>query len=96
VFTGLNHMAISRGDLYEVTPSSGAPHLKHLGYLPGTPSNIVSRPDGAVSFLVSGGGQVMDCYELADSGIKHSNKCDPPQPLGSNKSFKPNPLRGSA
>jgi hypothetical protein len=97
VFTGLNHMTVSRGDLYEAAQSNGAIRLKHLGYLPGTPSNIVSRADGTVSFLVSGarftkdGGDVMDCYEVAASGIKHSNRCDPPPPLSSNKSFKPHP-----
>ena len=102
VFTGLNHLDVARGDLYEAMPYRGVPRLKHLGYFPGTPTDVVSRRDGSVTFLMSGvrfskdGSEVMDCYEVTQSGIKHSNKCDPPEPLGSNKSFKPNPLRGSA
>jgi len=102
VFTGLHHMGTNVGYIYTITLTSNNDVVAtRLGSIPGAPSDVIQHPDGTASFLVATehydlkGRAVYDCYELAGKLVKHSLGCLPPNSLGANNSFKPNPLRGS-
>jgi hypothetical protein len=103
VFTGLDHMRTSVGDIYTVVLTKNNDVIANrLGRIPGAPRSVTKQRDGTITFLVATrrydgeGRPVYDCYELRDKLVGRSLSCLPPKPLGHNNSSKPNLLRGSA
>lgn len=84
VLTGLSHLGISKGNLYQVRrgPDGVAVPIL-LGHLPGAPSHVVQEEeDGRIHFLIEiphdSGRSLLQCHTLQGAAVSYSNSCDAP------------------
>ena len=87
VFTGLAHMDVNDGYIYEVAQGA-SDHVQTtlLGRLPGAPTQVSPKPDGSTTFLVysgySGNRGLFECYSLTGKVVKRAYDCLPPKAAG--------------
>ena len=83
VFTGLAHLSLNEGYIYQLTVNSEQQIVPtRLGRLTGAPTQVIQHKDGVTSFLTYSGyvgdKQHFRCFELDGARVADSNLCDPP------------------